>query len=85
MTPCGLAGGLGVTKYRLRDLILEHGVSSIIRSEARSFVDTIYEKATVMAVLNLMKFWETLKASAQERFPALLFSERQWQVARRWA
>lgn len=80
-------GGLGITKYRLRDLMVEAGVTPLIRSDARSYVDTIYEKAAVMEALglqsdptvgsdpNLVKFWTALKAVARGRFPALLFSE----------
>ena len=81
-------GGLGITKYRLRDLMIENRVRPIIRSDARSYVDTIYNKADVMKALDLksdptvgadpklLEFWEALKARAKARFPALLFSDR---------
>lgn len=83
-----LCGGLGVTKYRFRDMMDEVGVCPLIRSDTRSFVDTIYDKTTVMKALGLqndptvgtdpqlLKFWAVLQATAKDRFPALLFSDR---------
>ncbi|WP_166096809.1 TniQ family protein [Rhizobium flavescens] len=80
--------GLGITKYRLRDLMAEKGVTPLVRSAARSFVDTIYNRAEVMEALDLtddpavasdprlIEFWGQLKAVAKARFPALLFSDR---------
>lgn len=83
-----ICGGLGITKYRLRDLMAEKGVTPLVRSDARSFVDTIYNRAEVMEALDLtedpavasdprlIEFWEQVKAVAKARFPALLFSDR---------
>lgn len=83
-----ICGGLGITKYRLRDLMEEKGVTPLVRSDARSFVDTIYNRAEVIEALDLaedpavasdpmlIEFWEQLKAVAKARFPALLFSDR---------